>query len=487
MDTVDVLIAGAGPTGLTLACDLARQGIAFRIVEREPRPQPGSRGFTLKPQSLSVFDDLGLAERIATEATIEQRTRFYFGPRQLFALDNRPARPTARRPYPNHVALPQWRTEAILRERLAELGGKVEFGLPVTAIDTDADGVIATLGNGETIQARYLVGTDGGRSTIRRALGVSFQGHSNQDSRAMVADVRIDGLDPADGVHLWLTPGGLLAARPIGEGGLWQLAGSLPPPTGRENDDPRDDRSMLQHELTTRTGRRDLRVTDIDWLSTWHFNLRMAERFRVGPVFLAGDAAHVHTPFGGHGMNTGIQDAYNLGWKLGLVLRGAAPDSLLDTYETERMPVARAILADSERQKSRLLTSTLVRPFLGPLLKAGFTRQILRTRNDHPRYPTGPLVGQGGGNPAADDRLPTGARLFDLFRGAHFTVLGPDLVSGLDPEYVRAHRRTSQKQYTVVRPDGYVALVAATPAAVRDYFTRLSGSRTTESVPARGH
>jgi 2-polyprenyl-6-methoxyphenol hydroxylase-like FAD-dependent oxidoreductase len=473
MDSADVLIVGAGPTGLTLACDLARQDIAFRIIERAAGPQPGSRGFTLKPHSLTVFDDLGLAQRIAAEATIEQRTRVHLGPRQLFALNNPPVRPTASRPYPNYVALPQWRTEALLRERLAELGGKVEFGLPVTAIENDVDSVTATLGNHETIQARYLVGTDGGRSTIRRALGVDFPGHSSEDSRAMVADVRIDGLDPTDGVHLWLTPGGMLAARPIGDAGLWQVAGSLSSRTGQEN----DDQSLLQEELTTRTGRRNLRVTGVEWLSTWRFNLRMAERFRIGPVFLAGDAAHVHTPFGGHGMNTGIQDAYNLGWKLGFVLRGYAPDTLLDTYETERVPVAEAILADSERQKSRVLTSRLARPFLGPMMKAGFARQSRRTRNDHPRYPTGALIGEGGGSPAADGRLPTGARLFDMFRGPHFTVLGPNAVPGLELDYVRVHRDASAMQYTVVRPDGYTALVTDTPAPVRDYFTRLGRER----------
>jgi 2-polyprenyl-6-methoxyphenol hydroxylase-like FAD-dependent oxidoreductase len=473
MDAVDVLIVGAGPTGLTLACDLARQRVAYRIVEQAGQPAAGSRGFTLKPHTLTAFDDLGIAERITAEAGIEQRVRFHLGPHRLFDLDQRVAPATTTHPYPNPLALPQWRTEAILRERLAELGGKVEFGLPVTSLNTAANGVAATLNGDETVQARYLVGADGGRSTVRRALGIGFTGRTDEDARAMVADVHIDGLDPAHGVHLWLTPDGhLVAARPIDHTGMWQVVASLPP--GADGDLP-----TLQHALTTRTGRTDVRVTDAEWLSVWRYNLRMAQRYRIGPVLLAGDAAHVHSPFGGHGMNTGIQDAYNLGWKLGLVLRGAASEALLDTYEAERMPVARAILADSDRRMSSVLARRIVRPLLGPLMKAFFARQQRRTRNDHPVYPPGPLVGDGGGHPAPDGRTPTGARLFDLFRGAHFTVLAPGPVPGpsLDLDLVRVHRLASARAYTVVRPDGYLALVAPNPNPVVNYFNRLTAGR----------
>jgi 2-polyprenyl-6-methoxyphenol hydroxylase-like FAD-dependent oxidoreductase len=465
---VDVLIVGAGPTGLTLACDLARQGVTCRIVEQAGQPAPGSRGFTLKPHTLAAFDDLGTAERVTAEAGVEHRMRVHLGPNRLFDLDQRPAHATTTRPYPNPLALPQWRTEAILRERLAELGGKVEFGLRVTGLDRTANGATATLNGTETVRARYLVGADGGHSTVRRELGIGFTGRSDQDARAIIADVHLDGLNPAHGVHLWLTPDGhLIAARPIHHTGTWQVVASLSP--GADGDPP-----ALQDALTTRTGRPDMRVTDVAWLSVWRYNLRMAEQYRTGPIFLAGDAAHVHSPFGGHGMNTGIQDAYNLGWKLGLVLRGAAPDTLLDTYEAERMPVGRAILADSDRGMSSVLALAIVRPLLGPLMKAFFARQQRRTRNDHPIYPPGPLVGNGGGHPAPDGRTPTGARLFDLFRGAHFTVLAPGPVPGLDPDFIRVHQIASTRAYTVVRPDGYIAFVADTPTPLVNYFDRLA-------------
>ncbi|MFI7601845.1 FAD-dependent monooxygenase [Actinoplanes sp. NPDC049681] len=463
---MDVLIVGAGPTGLTLACDLARQGIDFRIVEQHPEPPAGSRAFGIKPQTLAVFDDLGIAPTIAAEAALGRRQRFHLGPRRLFDLDLRPARATIEQPYPNLLMLPQWRTEAVLRDRLAELGGKVEFGTTVTAVELRPDGVTATLDDTETVSARYLVGADGGRSTVRRELGIEFTGRTDT-ARAMLADARLDGLDPALGVHLWTTAGGhMIAARPVQDGGLWQVVVSLPAGTEAGPD-------TLHDALATRAGRPDVRVTDVAWLSEWRYNLRMASRYRRGRAFLAGDAAHVHSPAGGHGMNTGVQDAYNLGWKLGLVLRGAVPGSLLDTYEAERMPVARAILADSDRQFGRLRGARIPRPLLARMMKVNLVRLHRRARNDHPVYPPGPLIGAGGGQPAPDGRTPTGARLFDLFRGSHFSVLAPHAVPGLDSDFVRVHRTGSAAAYTIVRPDGYTALAASGPAPVVDYFNRL--------------
>ncbi|MEV4640115.1 FAD-dependent monooxygenase [Actinoplanes sp. NPDC049548] len=259
----------------------------------------------------------------------------------------------------------------------------------------------------------------------------------------------------------------MIAARPIQDGDLWQLVVSLPAGTDAGPD-------TLRQALATRAGRPDVRITDVHWVSEWRYNLRMASRYRHGPAFLAGDAAHVHSPAGGHGMNTGIQDAYNLGWKLGLVLRGAAPDSLLDTYEAERMPVAEAILADSDRQFGRLRGSRIPRPLLGRIMKAHLVRLHRNAGNDHPTYPPGLLIGAGGGRPAPDGRTPTGARLFDLFRGSHFTVLAPGPVPGIDLDFVRTYRTASARDYTIVRPDGYIALSAPDQAPVIGYFHRIA-------------
>ncbi|WP_371785232.1 FAD-dependent monooxygenase [Streptosporangium subroseum] len=517
MSHIEVLIVGAGPTGLTLACDLTRRGIGCRVVERSPVPQIGSRGFTLKPRSLETLDDLGAARRIVAAAQVQSRTRFHLGRPLLFDLRVPPAPPSEQRPYPNSLAIPECSTEAILRERLTELGGSVEFGCRLVDFRSDdsinGGEVTATLerdGVTETVHAAYLVGADGGRSTVRRRLGLAFSGSTDDDTRALIADVNVEGLDHHDAVHFWMADGGhILVLRPTPHAQTWQAVASLAPDA--DGNWPEASLEYLRQAVTERTGRDDIRLTDPAWLSAWRYNLRMVDTYRVGRVFLAGDAAHVHSPFGGFGMNTGIQDAYNLGWKLGLVLRGAAADSLLDTYETERLPVARAVLAESDRRFSAATPPRFVRPLLRFILRSFFARQQRGDRNDHPTYRAstlsqdladrrGPLRA-GDVAPDGPVRLGTDAaltRLFDLFRGPHFTVLtfGPHraetvqrAVNGLgdhlhayavvapgqqvpagataleDPHGLIRHGYGARENtLVVVRPDGYIGLLAHAPA-----------------------
>ncbi|MGW1184059.1 FAD-dependent monooxygenase [Streptomyces drozdowiczii] len=525
MKDVDVLIAGAGPTGLTLACDLARRGIGCRVIEQAPGPAEGSRGFTLKPRSLEIFDDLGIADRIVAAADIQSRTRFHLGTPLLFDMRVPPAPPTASRPYPNSVALPQWRTESILRDRLVELGGKVEFGRRLTGFTADGDGVTATVENTdgagtETVRAGYLVGADGGRSQVRRTLALPFSGSTDEDTRALIADVRIDGLPDRDAVHLWMaTSGHILVARPTPHAETWQVVASLQQdPSGQW---PQPSLDTLQRAVIERTGRRDIRLADPAWLSVWRYNLRMVDTYRAGRVLLAGDAAHVHSPFGAHGMNTGIQDAYNLGWKLALVLQGVCADSLLDTYEDERLPVARAVLADSDRRFSAVTPPRAVRPVVRFAIKSFLARQQRRDRNDHPTYRTGPLTTHLAGRRSslrAGDVAPDGpvqtvdaaARLFDILRGSQFTILAfgarpaPEIyraISGLE-DHLHAYTVVPALDYgtaagptvlidrttrlfrvygaregtlVVIRPDGYIGLIAHRPTAstLRAYLHRM--------------
>ncbi|WP_406315184.1 FAD-dependent monooxygenase [Streptosporangium sp. NBC_01639] len=525
MDHVDVLIVGAGPTGLTLACDLTRRGISCRIIERSPTPQVGSRGFTLKPRSLEVFDDLGVADRVTAAAQVQSRTRFHLGRPLLFDLRVPPAPPSRRRPYPNSLAIPEWRTEAVLRERLTELGGAVEFGSRLVDFHCDDDqAVTATLqcdDTTETVHASYLVGADGGRSTVRRRLGLDFSGATHDGTRALIADVHIDGLNHRDAVHFWMAANGhILVLRPTPHTPTWQAVASLAPDA--HGVWPEASLQYLQQAITERTGRTDIRLSDPTWLSVWRYNLRMVDTYRVGRVFLAGDAAHVHSPFGGFGMNTGIQDAYNLGWKLALVLRGAADEHLLDTYQTERLPVARAILAESDKRFAAATPPAIIRPLLRFIVKSSFARQQINDRNDHPTYRTSPLslnltgrrsrLRAGDVAPDAPLRLAPDApriRLVDLFRGPHFTILtfGPrhaqavehatrDLADHLHAYTVTASRQQPPTGATalidaeghirrtygaregtliVVRPDGYIGLIAhhATDRTLRDYLAQV--------------
>jgi 2-polyprenyl-6-methoxyphenol hydroxylase-like FAD-dependent oxidoreductase len=320
-----VLIAGAGPTGLTLALDLLRRGISCRLIEAAETPFTGSRGKGIQPRTLEIFDDLGIIEPILAAGGPYPKLRIHLGPLSMRAGSLGSSKPpTERIPYPNLWMVPQSRTETILRERLHALGGRVEFNRAIATVQRDQDGVDATFLNGETVRADYLVGCDGGRSTVRKTLGLKLEGEALDEKPLLVADVEIDGLDRSDW-HIWpFAKGGAIGFCPLPNTTLFQLTAKA--------EMIGTDLEEVVHRATRR------RVGRVAWRSMYQPAVRMVNRYRVGRVFLAGDAAHVHPPAGGQGLNTGVQDAYNLGWKLAHVLRGG-PDSLLDSYESERLPL----------------------------------------------------------------------------------------------------------------------------------------------------
>ncbi|WP_219471321.1 FAD-dependent monooxygenase [Nonomuraea rhizosphaerae] len=327
-----VLIVGSGPTGLTLAIELARRGVNLRIVERSAEPPTGVRGKGLQPRTLEVFDDLGVIDEILATGGEYPLIRAYKGGEivQEVRLDEI-REPSPDVPYPNLIMQPQWRTERILRDRLAELGHEVEFGAELTGFEQDDEGVSATLGTGETVRCSYLVGADGGKSTVRKQLGVGFAGETYESERMLLADVRTRDVDH-DYWHAWggEAEGEGFAVCPLPHTDLFQLV-SLSPAV--------DDLQTLVTKYAPH-----VHLDEVVWRSEYRVNIRMAERFRVGRVFLAGDAAHVHSPAGGQGLNTGVQDAYNLGWKL-----AGGSEKLIATYEEERMAVAEQVLGLSTR------------------------------------------------------------------------------------------------------------------------------------------
>ena len=330
-----VLIAGAGPTGLTLAIDLLRRGISCRLIEAAEKPFTGSRGKGIQPRTLEIFDALGIIDPILAAGGPYPRLRIHLGPLSIRAGSLGSSKPpTASIPYPNLWMVRQSFTEAILRERLHALGGRVEFNSAIVAFRQDQDGVDATLSSGETVRVDFLIGCDGGHSSVRKTLGLKLEGETIDEKPILVADVEVDGLNRHDW-HLWpFVRGGVIGLCPLPNTPLFQL-------TVKADTMGTDFEGVVHRATGHRIGR-------VAWQSIYQPAVRMVNRYRVGRVFLAGDAAHVHPPAGGQGLNTGVQDAYNLGWKLAHVMRGG-PDSLLDSYEFERLPIAASVLGLSKR------------------------------------------------------------------------------------------------------------------------------------------
>lgn len=422
----------------------------------------------MQPRTLEVFEDLGVLDAVLAAGAPPWPMLMHAGGETTEVSEQFGAKTETRpdAPYTTPWFLGQSRTEEILRDRLAEFGVVVELGTELVGFAQDETGVTATLrrdGRDEAVRADHLVGADGGRSFVRKALGIAFEGVTDESIRMLLGDVRIDALDH-EHAHWFASEGNPMEGimlTPLTGGRHFQFAAPLP-------DDAVDaSLEVLQRQVDRFSGRTDLELTELVWSTVWRPNVRLAERFRSGRVFLAGDAAHVHPPTGGQGLNTGVQDAYNLGWKLA---DGSA--ELLASYETERRAIAEYVLAVSTK---------LMRKYTDGDPDANERGEETQQLNVSYRDGAwGGPVQPGDRAPDAPLRTAEGkqVRLFELFRGPHATRLvfgdGPAdgehtyriVPAGGSPageelldEGGHAFRAYSVTGSAVVdiRPDGYIA------------------------------
>lgn len=338
-ESVDVLVAGAGPVGLTLAGQLARRGVRCLVVERAARRTDQSRALVLWPRTLELLAMAGAVEPFLAAGLAAPRARLFGHGRELACLEF--ARGGS--PYASALMIPQSETERLLAADALAAGAELRRATELREFRAGADAVEATLraadGGAQPVRAGWLVGCDGAHSTVRHALGLAFAGRA-EDNDWFLADTHITGPLPRDEIRIDLHPDGILACFPLPPD-RFRVLGDLGPARGAQPPAPTlaDVQALLD-----RRGPGGLRAHDPVWLSGFRINERQVPRYRVGRVLLAGDAAHVHSPAGGQGMNTGMHDAFNLAWKLALVLQGRAPATLLDSYEAERRPVGALIV-----------------------------------------------------------------------------------------------------------------------------------------------
>jgi 2-polyprenyl-6-methoxyphenol hydroxylase-like FAD-dependent oxidoreductase len=493
----DVLVVGAGPTGLALALQAHDHGAHVRVVERRPEAFRRSRAFLMHPRTLEVLRPLGVTEELMARSPAAGSACLHLGGRSLAVGTGELALPGT--PFPPLTLLRQMDVEEVLGQALAERGIAVERGIELVDLTEDGGAARVALRSAAGVEQSVVpavAGCDGVESTVRRLAGIDWPG-GDYRREVVLADVDVVGdLAPGTG-HLVAGRGGLVFAFPLGEGAGWRVLATRPV-RGRTVPPGRDGPALAPAELQGLLDRAGLgvRITASPWSTRVRLQHRIATRYRRGPVFLAGDAAHASSPAGGQGMNTGIQDAANLGWKLAFARSSTDPDGLLDTYEEERRPVAQQTLglthllfwAESSTDPVASLLRGVLAPLAAPVVPALLRNRALTTAGL--RTLSGVRIGYRGsrlsvdGRPRPAGRLRAGDRLPDepvtcdgrrgrlhelLSRpGVHLLVAAgaaSPLADGQrSSNRVHVHRLTGRAEgagVVAVRPDGHAGFVGA--------------------------
>jgi len=441
MSKLDVLIVGAGPTGMTTAIELARRNVGVRIFERRTKPSSHSKALVVHARTLEFMDILGIADEFVRRGYTSPGIDFSANAKKplranMYGLDTQ---------FPYILILPQAETEEILERRLNELGIEVERGRTLASFSETEDGVRATVecveGGTFEIDARYVVGMDGAHSTVRKTLGLPFEG-SSYSWTAFLGDVHLHGHHAEGGTEQHSNNRGLAFIVPFEDGSHRVVT------IDRNYQGDRETRELKLADLQESIGailEKQVELTDPKWLTRWGSSLRLASKYRVGRVFLGGDATHTHSPAGGQGMNTGIQDAFNLGWKLAFVVKGEAPEALLNTYDSERHTVGKRVLRTSNLLlRSLLLRQNLLRKLREVLFRIFIPlppvqrNLALNLSGLEIRYNTGD--GERAGARMPDMELMTNehekVRLYELLRFPGYTLL-----LFIDPDQAQSARQ----------------------------------------------
>jgi 2-polyprenyl-6-methoxyphenol hydroxylase-like FAD-dependent oxidoreductase len=350
MTMTDVLIVGAGPTGLTLGATLTKRGVATTVVDAQTAGENTSRACAVASRTLEVLERIDVSQQLVQQGIHNPRFSMRDRDRVLIPIDFSTL-PTS---YPYTLTISQADTERVLLDRLTQLGGEVVRPRTLTGLTQNDGSVVATFDNGDPITARYVVGADGMHSVVRAQAHIGFRGHEYPESFAL-ADVRLRGDAPKDEIFLFYAPAGLTVLAPL-PGGMHRIVAPV------ENAPSSPTAPFVQQLLDARGfGPGELVVEDVIWGSHFRIHHRVADSYRAGRLLLAGDAAHVHSPAGGQGMNTGIQDAVVLADALEQVLAGA-PDSLLDRYGDDRRAVAQQVLSLTGRLTRMATLPRALRP-----------------------------------------------------------------------------------------------------------------------------